>query len=340
MDVILDCIFDQVFSRLDRGCLLARYKRRQFTDYLSTVIRGSAGDDTEGGCERAVQAALRFHQTSKEENGGICLLGKYHNVLYVAATLCYDWQLQDTPTVSRLLQDIFACEHTFERLFVGAILGTKVTHLISGWKSDFRTREECVLAVQYFLEHATRANLQFECTAGSRNFVDVPMESYGRATPLRVAAQAGQADVLQILLHYGATVTPQPSSIDTCALQPLLHRMNDLCHDQPEENIAKEYINCMNLLLRELPMLPTLLPYPEDDLPTDPTAPVEPRSLHPRIYALVPPQRSGYFTAPCLRHMCRCVVRQQLRASGLIPQGISMLMLPDTVIHYLNHEEE
>uniref|UniRef100_A0A1B6M6C2 Ankyrin repeat and SOCS box protein 17 n=1 Tax=Graphocephala atropunctata TaxID=36148 RepID=A0A1B6M6C2_9HEMI len=340
MDIILDCVFDQVFSRLDRGCLLARYKRRHFTDYLSTVIRGSSGEDTQEGCERAVQAALRFHRTSRQENGEICLLGKYHNVLYVAATLCYDWQLQDTPTVAQLLQDIFACERTFERLIVGAILGTKVTHLISGWKSDFRTREECILAVKYFSDHAARANLQFDCSGEPTNFVDVPMESYGRATPLRVAAQAGQADILKLLLHYGATVTPEPPSIDTCALQPLLHRMNDLCHDHPGERIAQEYIHCVNLLLRELPMLPTLLPYPEDDLPTDPMAPPESRDLHPRIYALVPPQRSGYLTAPCLRHMCRCVVRQQLRTSGLIPHGVSMLLLPDSVIHYLSHEEE
>lgn len=291
MDVILDCVFEQVFAKLDRGCLLARYKRRQFTDYLSTVIRGSAADDTQEGCGRAVRAALRFHRDSREGNGQICLLGKYHNVLYVAATLCFDWKLEDSEIVAELLNDIFECECTFERLFVGAILGTKVTHLISGWKSDFRSREECLEAVKYFLDHASKAGLWFQCSTGdSRKFVDVPMESYGAASPLRVAAQAGQPDVISLLLHYGAVVSPQPLHPNTCALQLLLRRMNDFCHDRPEEPIPPEFVLCFNLLLRDFPRVPTILQDPRED-PSG--SEEEPRAIHPRMLAMVSPEKTG-----------------------------------------------
>lgn len=296
MDAILDCVFDQVFSKLDRGCLLARYKRRQLVDYLSTVILGSSGADKQDGCRRAVHAALRFHSTSRENNGQICLLGKYHNVLYVAATLCFEWKLEDTEIVEQLLQDIFECEKTFERLFVGAILGTKVTHLISGWKSDFRSREECIEAVKYFLEHATKVRLQFDCSGELKNFVDVPMDSYGNVTPLRVATQAGQPDVLEVLLDYGATVTPSPPDVHTCALQHLLRRMNEFYNESSGDLIAPQFVACLNLLLREVPMLPLLMADPEDG-PLDPKEAnevIQPRELHPTIYSLVPVDRSGY----------------------------------------------
>lgn len=339
MDVILDCIFDQVFARMDRGCLLARYKRRQLTDYLSTVIKGSSGDDTQEGCARAVRAAMRFHQTSKQQNGQICLLGKYHNVLYVAATLCFDWKLEDTSIVEELLEDIFACEKTFEKLFIGAILGTKVTHLISGWKSDFRSRDECVTALKYFLDHATKANLWFECGGDFKRFVDVPMDSYGKATPLRVAVQAGQSDAAALLLDFGAEISPVPVSLDSCALQPLLHRVNDFLMEHPEESVPLEVVCCLNLLLREVPMLPRLLPVPQD--PKDPHDPPVFLDIdyNPRMYALMPPERSGFLTAPCLKHMCRCVLRQQLREDGLLPYGVSDLLIPETLVQFLIHQE-
>lgn len=294
MDVILDCIFEQVFTRLDRGCLMARYKRRQLTDYLGTVIMGSSSDDTQEGCRRAVHAALRFHQTSRQENGQICLLGKYHNVLYVAATLCFDWNLEDTSVVEQLLQDIFACEKTFEKIFAGAIIGTTATHFISGWKSDFKSREECVRALRYFLNHASKANISFDYCGESKRFVDIPMESYGRVTPLRLAVKAGCADAVALLLDYGAVISPSPLSLDTCAIQPLLHTMNDFCNERPDDCISLEFVCCLNLLLKELPMMPRLLPVPDDDAPGDPADEEKAPEFNPRMYAFVPAERSGY----------------------------------------------
>lgn len=37
-----------------------------------------------------------------------------------------------------LPEEIFSCEATFERLFLGAIFGTSAPYFIAGWKSDFR----------------------------------------------------------------------------------------------------------------------------------------------------------------------------------------------------------
>lgn len=295
MDLILDCVFVQVFAKLDRGCLLARYKRRQLADYLGTVILGSSGSDTQDGCRRAVLAAMRFHSSSRQANGHICLLGKFHNVLYVAATLCFDWNLQDTEVVVQLLKDIYTCENTFERLFVGAILGTKVTHLISGWKSDFRSRDECVNAVKYFLEHASTVGLQFDCSGELTNFVDVPMVSYGNATALWVSTQTSRPDILQVLLDYGATVSPQPQ---TCVIRLLLRRMNEFCTDSPEVHIPPNFISCLKLLLREIPMLPTIIAGLEDVSPEvkDPNEVLQTKDIHPTIYSLVPDYQIGYIS--------------------------------------------
>lgn len=74
-------------------------------------------------CERIVSAALRYHNISMADNGSVCMLGKFHNVLYVAAKLCYDWSLNNNEIVSRLLNDIYYCERNFERIMVGAIFG-------------------------------------------------------------------------------------------------------------------------------------------------------------------------------------------------------------------------
>lgn len=89
-------------------------------------------------------------------------MGKYHNVLYLAIKICFDWNLRDTPLIARLLTEIYACEHTFERILVGAMFGPTAPHFISGWKSDFKNRDENVKALIYFLDHATLACLAFE----------------------------------------------------------------------------------------------------------------------------------------------------------------------------------
>uniref|UniRef100_A0A1B6DQ58 SOCS box domain-containing protein n=1 Tax=Clastoptera arizonana TaxID=38151 RepID=A0A1B6DQ58_9HEMI len=336
MEVIIDVFFDHFFSRLDRGCLIARYKRRQLVDYFSTVIEGCCkadkNCDAQNGCRQAVESALRFHENTREGNSQVCLLGKYHNVLYVAAKLAYDWKLVDNDTVAKLLDDIFKCENTFERLFVGAIFGTRVTHLISGWKSDFQNREENYQALRYFIEHATKADLWYEVDGARRRFVDVPMESYGNVSPLRVAVQACQLDVVLLLLQYGAIITFDPEDPHTCALQPLLHRVNDFCYKHPDQEIPQPFVSCLNALLREMPSLPPLVTDPFD-LQT------ESSEVHPNILAVVAPDKVG-LRAQDLKDVCRCAVRQCLRLDGQLPLGIDRLILPNILKKYLDFIEQ
>lgn len=35
-------------------------------------------------------------------------------------------------------EEIYACEKTFERIFLGALFGPNAPHFIAGWRSDFR----------------------------------------------------------------------------------------------------------------------------------------------------------------------------------------------------------
>ena len=87
---------------------------------------------------RAVCAALRYHAATRDANGSVCLKGKFHDILYVVAKLSYDWELRDGHTVARLLQDLHACEDTFERITVGAIVGTRVSPGDTPYSRDFQ----------------------------------------------------------------------------------------------------------------------------------------------------------------------------------------------------------
>lgn len=88
-------------------------------------------------------------------------MGNNHNVLYVAMNICHSWQLQDTPTVVALLENMYHCEKTFERIWIGAIFGTRAPYFIAGWKSDFDDKEDNFRAVVYYLHHATLGELEF-----------------------------------------------------------------------------------------------------------------------------------------------------------------------------------
>lgn len=89
------------------------------------------------------------------------MMGKYHNVLYIALKIAWDWGVKDSETVCQLLEEIHSCEGTFERIFLGAIFGTNAPHFIAGWKADFKDQEENCLALVFFLQHATRFRVTF-----------------------------------------------------------------------------------------------------------------------------------------------------------------------------------
>lgn len=220
------------------------------------------------------------------------MMGKYHNVLYIGLKVAWDWGVRNSSIICQLLgenkciswhaemhfslpsdsmlylrlssslpahcstpEEIFHCEGTFERLFLGAIFGTNAPHFIAGWKADFKDQvnegmnegggtmrfagqlfaqkismslfqDENCRALVFYLEHATRCRLTFPVVLNARSpvrhlrfvpftfvfrlfaythsnssFIDVPIESCGKASPLRVTLQASAPDILLILLR-------------------------------------------------------------------------------------------------------------------------------------------
>uniref|UniRef100_A0A0A9YGN5 Ankyrin repeat and SOCS box protein 17 n=1 Tax=Lygus hesperus TaxID=30085 RepID=A0A0A9YGN5_LYGHE len=319
MEMIMDCFFDNVFSELDRASLLARYKRRNLVEYLSTVIQACShveGHPQEA-CKSAIVSALNFHKTTRGQNGEVCLMGKYHNVLYVAARLAFDWKLEDAETVCWLLDDMFLCERTFDRLITGAIFGSRASGVIAGWKSDFDTREECLEAVEYFLRHATTGKKEYLVRKKSCRIVDVPMESYGRFTPATVAVQAIRPDVLLLLLQFGAEVYAED---DPCPLEALLRRLSEC-----QEQVPPDLLTCRDVIMRTVAHV---------SVPHD--------AEHPYVAAyvsgmrLIPEDRT---TSPAtLKHLCRITIRKSMNQNCNLPFGIKELGIPDNLESFLNLE--
>lgn len=267
--------------------------------------------------EKAVREAilgiLKYHQRMRNQNGNVCM-GKYHNILYVAVKLCYSWQLKDPKIVSTLLKEIYTCEKTFERIFLGAIFGTRAPHYIAGWKSDFNDQEENLRAMVYFLDQARTAQLELE----SRRFIDVPLESCGKENVLRVCIELGLPDKVHILLRFGALVSPQKDVVEF-----LLDRLNEFNHVYPYNIVA-----CLQLVLRVLPRFGC------EEAPHTGNVVVE---RYPDLVedGLIPPRRCGLEPAE-LKHLSRCCVRQRLWLLHQLPNGIHLLPIPDTLKRYLD----
>lgn len=291
--------------------------------------------DKQDVCERIVLSALRYHNITMMENGSICLLGKFHNVLYVAAKLCYDWDIGNNVIVSRLLNDIFYCEKTFERLLVGAIFGTRVTHFLSGWKCDFDDREENIRALVYFLDHAISGRLEYRCESSpiKRRLIDVPMESYGQVLPLRVAIQHGAPDILLIMLRYGASV--ESDELAPSPMEIILTKLSEFEAEREEVVYPEHMLTCLKLLLRTVTIAYVRTP---DHIAA--RSGILSVSLHEQYPSLanrnlIPPERSGIRPAE-LRHLCRCRIRETLRSNWALPQGIKKLQIPESLRNYLD----
>lgn len=296
--------------------------------------------DKQDVCERIVLSALRYHNITMMENGSVCLLGKFHNVLYVAAKLCYDWDISNNVIVSRLLNDIFYCEKTFERLFVGAIFGTRVTHFLSGWKCDFDNREENIRALVYFLDHAISGRLEYRCESSliKRRFIDVPMESYGQVLPLRVAIQHGAPDILLIMLRYGASV--ESDNLAPSPIEIILTKLNEFePYPGQEEVVYPEHLlTCLKLLLRTVTT--ACVRTPDHIAARSGIFSVPLYEQYPNLanQNLIPPERSGIRPAE-LKHLCRCQIRETLHSNWALPNGIKKLQIPESLKNYLDLQD-
>ena len=96
------------------------------------------------------------------KNSSNFILEKAHNVLYIAAKLCYDWRIKNNILVSAIIKDIFQCERDFKKIFFGALFGSNATKFFTGWKSDFDESDGDQVLV-YFLNHSVKAKLEFYC---------------------------------------------------------------------------------------------------------------------------------------------------------------------------------
>lgn len=275
----------------------------------------------------AILGILKYHQTMREQNGNVCMMGKYHNILYVAVKLCYSWQLKDPEIVSTLLKDIYCCESTFERILIGAIFGTRAPHYIAGWKSDFNDQEENLRAMVYFMEQARASKLQLQYGNERRRFIDIPVESCGKETALKICIQLGLPDKLHILLRFGALIFLKCDRNNIVEL--LLNRLNEFNHVYPYNTVS-----CLQLLLRALPSfnLKECTELSENDADRNIVLENYPDLIED---GLIPFRRCG-IEPPELKHLSRCCVRQRLWLLHQLPNGIHLLPIPDSLKQYLD----
>ncbi|XP_036324068.1 uncharacterized protein LOC118737584 isoform X1 [Rhagoletis pomonella] len=337
MEYIFDCFFENTFDKITRNGLQDRSSRRDVLDHLNAFIGGcSDGQNmhTEEVAKFAVLAAVRYHREKKDGNGDVCLMGKFHNILYIALRTCWDWGVRDSAVVVLLLEEIYSCEKTFERIFLGALFGPHAPHFIAGWRSDFRDQDENTRAMVYFLHHATSLSMQLPVWIARFEqermikFIDIPIESCGRSSPLRVALQASAPDLLLILLRYGAH--PHPPDGGASVVHALLEKLIE-----NGRNYVLQNVSCLQILLRNIPMI---------EMPYKPIIYSARRELFFEKYGRLLIDhiitKEQVYGVVSLRHLCRCRIRDLLRQNCQLPGGIDTLRLPRRLQRYIDLMEE
>lgn len=337
MEFIFDCFFEDTFIKIPRSGLHDRRSRRDVIDHLNAIIGGcSDGQNVrpEEVARLAVLAAVKYHREKKEGNGEICLMGKFHNILYIALRICWEWGVRDSAVVIVLLEEIYSCEKTFERLFLGALFGPNAPHFIAGWRSDFFDQDENTRAMVYFLEHATVCGLEFPVQVNKYEdtkilrFIDIPIESCGKSSPLRVALQATAPDILMILLRYGAE--PLPPDGGSSTVIALLDKLME-----KERRYTYQIVSCLHILLRNIPLI---------EMPFKPHVYEERKLNFQEHYGVLFLDNiikfEQVFGVMSLKHLCRCRIRDLLRQNCQLPGGIETLRIPRKLQRYIDLMEE
>ncbi|KAI9584460.1 uncharacterized protein LOC119635123 [Glossina fuscipes] len=337
MEFIFECFYEDTLDKLSRSGLQDRSSRRDVLDHLNAIIGGCSDGQNmlpEEVARIAVLAAVRYHRDKKDANGDVCLMGKFHNILYIALRTCWDWGVRDSAVVVVLLEEIYACEKTFERIFLGALFGPHAPHFIAGWRSDFRDQDENTRAMVYFLHHATSLDMTLPVWIARYEqermlkFIDIPIESCGRSSPLRVALQASAPDLLLILLRYGAE--PNPPDGGSSAVLALLDKLTE-----NGRNYLYQNVSCLQILLRNIPLV---------EMPYKPIIYSTRREMFFERYGrlLIDKilKKEQVYGVMSLRHLCRCRIRDLLRSNGQLPEGIDTLRLPRRLQRYIDLMEE
>lgn len=337
MDFIFDCFFEDTFVKIARNGLHDRYSRRDVIDHLNAVIGGcSDGQNVrpEEAARLAVLAAVKYHREKKDLNNDVCLMGKYHNILYIALRICWEWGVRDSAVVIILLEEIYSCEKTFERLFLGAVFGPSAPHFIAGWRSDFRDQDENTRAMVYFLEHATILGFELPFTISKYEeekmlrFIDIPIESCGKSSPLRVALQASAPDILMILLRYGAEPSPPDGGSS-----PVISLLDKLL--EKERRYTYQLVSCLQILLKNISLI---------EMPYKLFTYEDRKNMFNEKYGVLfldnIIQREQVFGVMTLKHLCRCRIRDLLRYNSQLPGGIETLRIPRKLQRYIDLMEE
>uniref|UniRef100_A0A182MST3 Ankyrin repeat and SOCS box protein 17 n=1 Tax=Anopheles culicifacies TaxID=139723 RepID=A0A182MST3_9DIPT len=335
MEYVFDVFFEECFNKMERSGLMSRTGRRDIISHLNSVIsgciQGRQTASTQLAVGLAVTSAIDYHNRMKGDNYEVCMMGKYHNVLYIALRISWDWGLEDSNIVRNLLDEIFKCEKTFERLFLGALFGCNAPHFIAGWKSDFNDQDENLRAVVFFLHHSAKARALYPTYSYAyqrlrqTKFIDVPIDSCGKATPLRVALQASAPDIVLILLRHGANPCP-----DDGGASPVLSLLEKLAESE-DRCYPFQLVSCLKLLLRtiimvELPYKPHLYAVRKEMFHCKYTALLED--------GLLPAEQ--VYGIPSLKHISRCIIRDVLRENFQLPGSIVKLPLPRKLQKYID----
>ncbi|XP_041783351.1 uncharacterized protein LOC121599535 isoform X2 [Anopheles merus] len=306
MEYVFDVFFEECFDKMERSGLSSRAGRRDIISHLNSVIsgciQGRQTATTQLAVGLAVTSAIDYHNRMKGDNYEVCLM-----------------------------DEIFKCEKTFERLFLGALFGCNAPHFIAGWKSDFNDQDENLRAVVFFLHHSAKARAIYPTYSYAyqrlrqTKFIDVPIESCGKASPLRVALQASAPDVVLILLRHGANPCP-----DDGGASPVLSLLEKLAECE-NRCYPFQLVSCLKLLLRTVRMV---------ELPYKPHLyAVRKEMFHAKYEALLedgllPPDQ--VYGVPTLKHTCRCLVRDVLRDNFQLPGGVLKLPLPRKMQKYID----
>ncbi|EDS45085.1 conserved hypothetical protein [Culex quinquefasciatus] len=335
MEYVFEVFFEESFRKLERSGLKSRKSRRDVIDHLNAVISGCIEGRQTASAQLAValavKSAIDYHRKMKYGNHEVCMMGKFHNVLYIAVRVAWDWSLEDSEVIRTLLEEIYQCENTFERIFLGALFGANAPHFIAGWKSDFKDQDENLRALVFFLHHAGNSKLCFPHYSYAYHntmptkFIDIPIESCGKAAPLRTAIQASAPDIVMILLRHGADPNP-----DDGGAPPIISLLDKL-RENENRSYPYQLVSCLKLLLTCTVMIE--LPY-------------KPHLFHVRKEMfelkygtllqdnLIP--REQVFGVPKLKLICRCHVRNLLRNAFQLPRGIAKLAVPRKIKKYID----
>lgn len=333
IDELLKCYFECSFENLAKDALRDRYKRQEIMEYTVTIIRGCSGDSPEleqENTSRATKFITNHHAKNREKNGNICLMGKNHDILYVVLKLAFVQNLADSKTINDLLANVFECEKTFERLFAGAIFGTKPPYLITGWKSDFETQTENYEALIFFVRHSSAARSGFVYDRRYLRMIDVPLDSCGRANVLMLSVQLGLPKLVLEFLRHGAVIY-----LDIFGQDPIDHLLELL--GQYGDAYPLNLVMCLQILMRAVAQIQlrqylNKSPYGFTENLGDFVKCKYPKLLENGV---LPPGRCGLIPAE-LKHLCRCKIRNVLWENHQLPLGIDKLMIPEILKVYVD----